>query len=176
MKQTLDVYLHRDLVGKLVQDAHGIMRFQYVSQWLNRSGAIPLSRSLPLTDKRFGRNESRGYFAGILPEQHQREVIAKNLGISAKNDFAMLDRIGGECAGAVTFCPRDNSSQRGRTHTSCFPPKHSRRYCERCRAVRFWRAKKASVSHWRAFRIKLPYTSRGTASQSRSTERRALIF
>jgi serine/threonine-protein kinase HipA len=105
MKQTLDVYLHRDLVGKLVQDEHGIMRFQYLPQWLNRSGAIPLSRSLPLTDKRFGRNESRGYFAGILPEQHQREVIAKNLGISAKNDFAMLDRIGGECAGAVTFLP-----------------------------------------------------------------------
>ena len=90
MKQTLDVYLHRDLVGKLVQDAHGIMRFQYVSQWLNRSGAIPLSRSLPLTGKRFGRTEASGYFAGILPEQHQREVIAKNLGISAKNDFAML--------------------------------------------------------------------------------------
>jgi serine/threonine-protein kinase HipA len=32
-----------------------------------------------------------------------REIVAKNLGISAKNDFAMLEQIGGECAGAVTF-------------------------------------------------------------------------
>jgi serine/threonine-protein kinase HipA len=105
MKYTLDVYLHREMVGKLVQDEHGDMRFNYVSDWLNHPGAISLSRSLPLTDKRFGRNESRGFFAGILPEQHQREVIAKNLGISPRNDFAMLDKIGGECAGAVTFLP-----------------------------------------------------------------------
>ena len=28
-----------------------------------------------------------------------------NLGISARNDYAMLERIGGECAGAVTFVP-----------------------------------------------------------------------
>lgn len=42
-----------------------------------------------------------------MPEQHQRELIAKNLGISSKNDFAMLDKIGGECAGAVTFLPED---------------------------------------------------------------------
>lgn len=46
-----------------------------------------------------------GFFAGVLPEQSQRDVIAKNLGISAKNDFAMLEQIGGECAGAVTFVP-----------------------------------------------------------------------
>ena len=33
-------------------------------------------------------------------------MIAKNLGVSAGNDFALLDRIGGECAGAVTFLRR----------------------------------------------------------------------
>ncbi len=83
MKRTLDVYLHRDLAGKLVQDEHGIMRFKYDPEWLSHPGAIPLSHSLPLTDKRFGRNESRGFFAGILPEQHQREVIADR-GIAAR--------------------------------------------------------------------------------------------
>jgi HipA-like C-terminal domain len=34
-----------------------------------------------------------------------REIIARNLGISARNDYAMLEQIGGECAGAVTFIP-----------------------------------------------------------------------
>src|SRR5580700_9961272 len=43
--------------------------------------------------------------AGILPEESKREIIARNLGISARNDYAMLERIGGECAGAVTFVP-----------------------------------------------------------------------
>src|SRR5437762_1235634 len=42
-------------------------------------------------------------FSGILPEETKREIIARNLGISARNDYAMLEQIGGECAGAVKF-------------------------------------------------------------------------
>ena len=105
MVRTLDVYLHNDLVGKLVQDAGGRMLFQYTENWLNKPGATPLSRSLPLRKDRFKTKECRGYFAGILPEQNKREIIARNLGISARNDYAMLEQIGGECAGAVTFIP-----------------------------------------------------------------------
>jgi len=105
MARTLVVYLHNDLVGHLVQDDGGGMVFDYVASWLNKPGATPLSQSLPLRTKRFKRNECRGYFAGILPEAAKREIIARNLGISARNDYAMLERIGGECAGAVTFIP-----------------------------------------------------------------------
>ena len=54
-------------------------------------------------------NDCRGFFAGILPDESQREIIARNLGISARNDFAMLEQIGGECAGAVTFIPEGTS-------------------------------------------------------------------
>jgi len=106
VKRILDVYLLGETVGTLEQDEHGSMRFTYAPEWLVQTGAIPLSHSLPLREEGFGRNESRGFFAGILPEQRQREVIAKNLGVSAGNDFALLDRIGGECAGAVTFLRR----------------------------------------------------------------------
>ncbi len=45
------------------------------------------------------------FFGGILPEESKRDQIARNLGISSRNDYAMLERIGGECAGAVTFIP-----------------------------------------------------------------------
>lgn len=103
MPRTLDVYLHRHLIGKLVQDDHGHMVYDYVESWLSNPTAIPLSQSLPLTKKDFTRKDCRGFFAGVLPDESKREIIARNLGISAKNDFAMLERIGGECAGAVTF-------------------------------------------------------------------------
>ncbi len=103
MAKTLDVYLHNDLAGHLVQDDSGEMSFEYVESWLNRPGSTPLSQSLRLRKERFKRKECRGYFAGILPEESKREIIAHNLGISARNDYAMLERIGGECAGAVTF-------------------------------------------------------------------------
>ncbi len=105
MAKTLDVYLHSGLVGHLTQDNGGQMIFQYAESWLDRPGAAPLSQSLPLRKDRFSRNECRGYFGGILPEESKREIIARNLGISARNDYAMLEQIGGECAGAVTFVP-----------------------------------------------------------------------
>jgi serine/threonine-protein kinase HipA len=105
MARTLDVYLHNELVGHLIQDDGGQMVFDYVERWLQKSGATPLSQSLPLRKERFKRNECRGFFAGILPEESKREIIARNLGISARNDYAMLEQIGGECAGAVTFMP-----------------------------------------------------------------------
>ncbi len=105
MTRTLDVYLFSNLVGRLIQDDGGQMVFRYAESWLNRPGAMPLSHSLPLLPKRFRNKECRGFFAGILPEEAKREIIARNLGISARNDYAMLERIGGECAGAVTFIP-----------------------------------------------------------------------
>jgi serine/threonine-protein kinase HipA len=105
MAKTLDVYLHSEFVGHLIQDNGGQMIFQYAESWLERPGAAPLSQSLPLRKERFSRNECRGYFGGILPEESKREIIARNLGISARNDYAMLEQIGGECAGAVTFVP-----------------------------------------------------------------------
>ena len=105
MARKLDVYLFNDLIGCLVQDDGGQMVFDYAKSWLNRPSATPLSHSLPLRPKRFRSKECRGFFAGILPEEAKREIIARNLGISARNDYAMLEQIGGECAGAVTFMP-----------------------------------------------------------------------
>ena len=105
MTQALDVYLHHHLAGRLTQDEGGQMSFEYASSWLQDQASMPLSHSLPLRRERFRRKECAGFFGGILPEASQREVVAKNLGISARNDFAMLQRIGGECAGAVTLMP-----------------------------------------------------------------------
>jgi serine/threonine-protein kinase HipA len=105
MAKTLDVYLHNNLVGHLIQDDGGQMVFDYARNWLDKPEATQLSQSLPLREQRFSRNECRGFFAGILPDESKREIIARNLGISARNDYAMLEQIGGECAGAITFLP-----------------------------------------------------------------------
>ena len=109
MPRTLDVYLHRHLIGKLVQNDHGHLVYDYVASWLTNPTAIPLSQLLPLTKKHLTRNDCRGFFAGVLPDESKREIIARNLGISARNDFAMLERLGGECAGAVTFIAEGTS-------------------------------------------------------------------
>jgi serine/threonine-protein kinase HipA len=90
MARTLDVYLHEELVGHLVQDDDGQMSFEYLESWLAKPGAAALSQSLPLRKERFPAKECRGFFGGILPEESKREIIARTLGISARNDYAML--------------------------------------------------------------------------------------
>ena len=101
----LIVYLNAERVGSLEQDDSGLLQFSYDQTWLEKPSAIPLSRSLPLQNEVFPAKKARPFFAGILPEEGPREKIAEILGISDTNDFAMLERIGGECAGAVSLLP-----------------------------------------------------------------------
>ena len=103
MKGVLDVYLGRRLAGRLTQDEHGLTTFGYDAGWLAAPDAVPLSHSMPLRSGVFGRNECGAFFAGVLPESGKRSLVARNLGVSANNDYALLERIGGDCAGAVTF-------------------------------------------------------------------------
>jgi len=103
--RSLIVYLKSESVGTLEQDDSGLIGFRYNQDWLGRPDATPLSRSLPLQSEVFVGKRARPFFAGILPEEGSRRQIASVLGISEHNDFAMLERIGGECAGAVSLLP-----------------------------------------------------------------------
>jgi serine/threonine-protein kinase HipA len=105
MARALDAYYDRELVGQLVQDDDGQMTFQYGESWLGKPDPVPVSYSLPLRDEPYTQKECRAFFGGMLPEEDNRRIIARILGISDKNDFAMLERIGGECAGAISFLP-----------------------------------------------------------------------
>ncbi|MEO0996420.1 MAG: type II toxin-antitoxin system HipA family toxin [Pseudomonadota bacterium] len=109
MARALDVYHNQELAGRLIQDDGGQMRFQYDAAWLGRPTPRALSRSLPLREEPFTQRECRGFFGGLLPEEDNRRVIARILGISDRNDFAMLEQIGGECAGAISFLPQDTA-------------------------------------------------------------------
>jgi serine/threonine-protein kinase HipA len=105
MSKLLDVYFHEKIIGELKQDDHGDINFTYSASWLADPNAIKISCSLPLQQETFKRKNCKAFFEGILPEEMQRKLIAKNLSISANNDFSMLEKIGGECAGALSFIP-----------------------------------------------------------------------
>lgn len=104
MRQLI-VYMGDQTVGELEQDDDGRLGFRYHSEWLTRKNAIPISRMLPLTTEKYQGKKVRPFFAGLLPEEGPRHQIAAVLGISERNDFAMLERIGGECAGALSLLP-----------------------------------------------------------------------
>jgi serine/threonine-protein kinase HipA len=102
MAYELAVWLHSDLVGYLSEEK-GQLGFVYLPKWLAREDALPLSISLPLQEEAFSDAQCRGFFSGLLPEGGLRQLIAQRFKISAQNDFALLNAIGGECAGAVSF-------------------------------------------------------------------------
>jgi serine/threonine-protein kinase HipA len=105
MNHKLDVYLNQTLTGLLSIDAHSDMVFVYDDHYIEDKKNLPLSQSLPLQNQPYETKQCRPFFSGILPEAHFRASIARHLGISEKNDFALLAAIGGECAGAVSLLP-----------------------------------------------------------------------
>jgi serine/threonine-protein kinase HipA len=100
--RVLQVFLLGQAVGELVQ-AHGKLSFSYLPQWLESGHARPLSHSLPLQAAPFDDLAARPFFSGLLPEGTNRQLAAQVLQVSQENDFALLDGLGGECAGAVTL-------------------------------------------------------------------------
>ena len=102
MAPKLDVWLFADRIGTLAL-VDGRLNFCYASDWLSHGDAVALSASLPLQAAPFDDSRARPFFAGLLPEGQMRRLIAQQFQVSRLNDFALLDHIGGECAGAVTF-------------------------------------------------------------------------
>jgi len=101
----LNVYFKNDKVGFLDQRKSGTLRFTYSPEWLKNPHTFALSRSLPLENERFPNYNTRPFFSGLLPESNVRKKITDILGISEENDFGLLERIGGECAGAIQLLP-----------------------------------------------------------------------
>ena len=105
MARHLEVWLLGSHTGTLSQ-VEGRLRFAYAPH-----ATVPLSQSLPIRPDAFDDRETRPFFAGLLPEGGTRKQIAKTLQVSAQNDYALLDSLGGECAGAVTLLEPGQSPQ-----------------------------------------------------------------
>ncbi|MFW2440423.1 MAG: type II toxin-antitoxin system HipA family toxin [Arenicellales bacterium] len=107
MSTILSVYLKNEKVGKLELDDSRRFVFTYNKSWRQHDSAIPLSIGLPLQEELYRDDRARPFFSNLLPESEIRQIIARKLGLSVNNDFALLQAIGGECAGAVSLLPEE---------------------------------------------------------------------
>ena len=99
----LFVYLADRRVGRLMRKENGNLQFRYDAGW---SGP-PLSHALPVQPEAHPHAVTRAVFGGLLLEGEGRGVLARALGLSAANDFGLLEEVGGDCAGAITLLPND---------------------------------------------------------------------
>lgn len=109
----LDVYLHDIFAGELSQEQSGKLRFSYDSNYVAQKRPA-LSLSLPLQAESFGEKPVKAFFSGLLPESMARYQLARYLGVSEQNPFAMLKAIGVECAGAISLYPQGTAQNHGK--------------------------------------------------------------
>ncbi|MGH6704414.1 MAG: HipA N-terminal domain-containing protein [Bradyrhizobium sp.] len=94
--------LDRKEIGRVHNDARGRRTFVYDDQWRNAREAYPLSLSMPIAAKEHGRSVVEAFLWGLLPDNEQ--VLARwaaKFQVSARNVFALMSRVGEDCAGAV---------------------------------------------------------------------------
>ncbi len=106
----LNVFWNTDLIGRLSKSGGQDMSFQYASSYLASPQSQAISLSLPLQEEAFSGSVSQSWFANLLPEGEIRGNVAQKLGISQRNEFAMLKAIGGDCAGALRLLPESVSN------------------------------------------------------------------
>lgn len=115
--KTLNVFLYNHLAGTLYLDNLNKITFKYDSEYLQLYNATPLSLSMPLINESYSDEISRPFFAGLLPEGSIIKQIAYQLNTETDNILNLLEVMGGDCAGAISFYPQDidpmNNQQEG---------------------------------------------------------------
>jgi serine/threonine-protein kinase HipA len=97
----LIVYLAGERIGRLRLKANGNMQFRYDEGYAGPR----VSQAMPVQAEAHPHAACRAVFGGLLVEGDARETVARNLGISAGNDYGLLAELGGDCAGAITLTP-----------------------------------------------------------------------
>ena len=108
--EILNVYLRGNHAGALVSE-HGRLQFCYATTYLNLPESQPLSYTLPLRVEPYTGGEVVAFFSNLLPDESVRVRLAQYLGISPGNIFALLKRIGEDCAGAVALVPAEREAR-----------------------------------------------------------------
>lgn len=103
MTARLEVRFGTLAVGSVRVDDDGRFCFAYDPAWRAREARFPVSCSLPIAADEYVGGPAHTFFANLLPEGAVREAVCARLGISPDNDFALLQAIGGECAGALSL-------------------------------------------------------------------------
>jgi serine/threonine-protein kinase HipA len=97
----LIVYLSGRRSGRLILKGNGNLQFRYDPGYAGPA----ISQALPIRKAAHPHATCHAVFGGLLLEGDARAALARNLGVSAGNDYALLEELGGDCAGAVTLLP-----------------------------------------------------------------------
>lgn len=111
MTEKLIVCKGVEAVGSLLRGENDAYNFTYEETWLTGKTPQPLSLSLPLKKGTFAADITKAFFSNLLPEGQLREHYANKFRLSPEDDFELLARVAGDCAGAIALYPEGQTPQ-----------------------------------------------------------------
>lgn len=130
----LAVFAGDQLVGHLQESQQYELLFSYAPNWFTNPKAIALSANLPLTEQIFTGDNVTAFFENLLPEGDVLNFISKAAQISQGNIFGLLERFGGDTAGAFSILP-DGMEPSGEPHYLPVTPEAIKAWFERSRGI-----------------------------------------
>lgn len=116
MARSLNVWINQARLGVL-SERNGLWAFAYSSDWLSSPEAHPLCPDLPLRAEEHldgaTRRPVQWYFDNLLPEEGQRQLVARAANSAVEDAFALLAYFGAESAGSITLLPADEAPPEG---------------------------------------------------------------
>jgi serine/threonine-protein kinase HipA len=98
------IYFRNDFAGVLVEDDNGYT-FRYLHEYLMKENAMPVSLTLPLTDKPYTSKVMIAFFDGLIPEGWLLNIAEQNWKIDRRDRMALLLSCCKDCIGAVSVKP-----------------------------------------------------------------------
>src|SRR5919205_2590656 len=102
MQRRGKVYYKNLYAGTVWQDEDGY-GFQYDEAYLNRTGAAPVSLTLPLRAEPFLNPTMLPFFDGLIPEGWLLEITVKNWKVAPNDRMGLLFLACKDCIGAVSI-------------------------------------------------------------------------
>jgi serine/threonine-protein kinase HipA len=95
-----------------VHQTRGRLTFVYADSWRSAQGAYPLSLSMPLAAAEHSHAAINPFIWGLLPDnEFVLNRWAKQFHVSPRNAFALISKVGEDCAGAVQFVTPDRREE-----------------------------------------------------------------
>ncbi len=156
---SLYIYMNGHEVGEYIRRRSGAQEFIYSDSWLQHGNmAIPLSLSLPLTDKVHRGDRVYNYFDNLLPDSMDiRNRIQARFGAKTHQPFDLLSFIGRDCVGAIQLLDKQTSADVHRIEGTLLDEK------EIADELRNYRTLPLGMTKERDFRISLAGAQEKTA-------------
>lgn len=100
--RSADVYVRKIYAGT-VRETDAGYSFLYDSDYLSRSDALPVSITLPLTDRAFTSSVLFPFFDGLIPEGWLLDAACRNWKLNRNDRFGLLMVCCRDCIGDVSI-------------------------------------------------------------------------